>query len=51
MKYFTLNFHFKKITPYSKTLTGKTRSRTPNNKTFRPNYFFSTKSEKFYSKH
>ena len=39
MKYFTTNFYFKKVTPYSKKKqnTRKTKNFTPNNKTFTPN--------------
>ena len=52
MKYFTLNFYFKKVTPYSEKNTRKTKTFTPNNKTFTPNLiFFFTKSENFYKKY
>ena len=47
MKYFAWNFYFKKVTPYSEKITRKTKNYAPNNKTFTPNLFFSTKSDKF----
>ena len=40
MKYFTPNFYFKKVTPYSEKITRKTKNFTPYNKTFTPNLFF-----------
>ena len=41
MKYFTPNFYFKKVTPYSEKITRKTKNSTPNKKTFTPSNFFS----------
>ena len=40
VKYFTPNFYFQKVTPYSKKITRKTKDFTPNNKTSTPNLFF-----------
>ena len=33
MKYFTVNFYFKKVTPYSEKITCKTKNFISNNKT------------------
>ena len=48
MKYFTPNFYFKNVTPYSEKVTYKTKNFTPNSKTFTPNLFFFAK---FYTKY
>ena len=47
MKYFTLNFCFKKATPFSVKITRKTKHFAPNNKTFTPNPFFSPNQKGF----
>ena len=43
MKYFTPHFYCKKAIPYSEKITRKTKNFTPNNKSFKPNLFFSSK--------
>ena len=48
MKYFTPNFYFKNVTPYSEKVTYKTKKFAPNSKTFTPNLFFFAK---FYTKY
>ena len=40
MKYFTLNFYLKKVTPYSEKNMRKITNFTPNNKAFTRNLFF-----------
>ena len=40
MSYFTANFYFKKVTPYSERIISKTESFTPNNKIFTLNLNF-----------
>ena len=53
IKYFTLKFYFRKITPYSEKISRKNKNFTPNNKTFAPNliFFFFTRPEKFCTLH
>ena len=40
IKYFTLKFYFRKVTPYSEKISRKNKNFTPNNKTFAPNLIF-----------
>ena len=51
MKYFTLKFYFRKVTPYSEKISRKNKNFTPNNKTFAPNLIFFLPDQKSFARY